>query len=133
MSSNVKPMTGVPWELSGAPRQLHQDSFGVPPPPRERKRTARGAGKQPVMGTGSKSALEPITERPQHLQTQYRQDAATSTSDLASQAIGLGQLGAGPGQGLNGQGQGAQDGGDGPKVGKAQINALAKMLSALRR
>lgn len=126
-------MTGVPWEVSGAPRQLHQDSFNAPPPPRERKRTARGVGKgkQPAPGTGSKSALEPITERPQHLQTQYRQDAATSTTDLASQAIG--QLGAGPGQGLNGQGQGGQDGGDGPKVGKAQINALAKMLSALRR
>jgi hypothetical protein len=126
-------MTGVPWELSGAPRQLHQESFGAPPPPRERKRAARGGGKckQPATGTGSKSALEPITERPQHLQTQYRQDAATSTTDLASQAIG--QLGAGPGQGLNGQGQAGQDGGDGPKVGKAQINALAKMLSALRR
>jgi len=125
-------MTGVPWELSGAPRQLHQDSFGIPVP-RERKRAARGAGKakQPATGTGSKSALEPITERPQHLQTQYRQDASTSTTDLASQAIG--QHGAGPGQGLNGQGQGGQDGGDGPKVGKAQINALAKMLSALRR
>lgn len=114
-------MTGVPWELSGAP--------GIPPVPRERKRAARGAGKgkQPATGTGSKSALEPITERPQHLQTQYRQDASTSTTDLASQAS------AGPGQGLNGQGQGGQDGGDGPKVGKAQINALAKMLSALRR
>lgn len=128
-------MTGVPWELSGAPRHLHQDGFGIPAVPRERKRAARGAGKgkQPAPGTGSKSALEPITERPQHLQTQtqYRQDASTSTTDLASPPIG--QLGAGPGQGLNGQGQGGQDSGDGPKVGKAQINALAKMLSALRR
>lgn len=133
-------MNGVPWELSGAPRQLHQkdmDIFGAPPPPRERKRAGRGGGKgkQPATVTGSKSALEPITERPQH---QYRQDAATSTTDLASQVQGQ-QLGAGHGQGSNGHGQGqtgpGQEGGEAPKLGKAQINSLAKklMLSALRR
>jgi hypothetical protein len=64
-----------------------------------------------------KSALEPINERPH----QVRQDAATSTTDLAVQV----QQGSGQGQG--------QDGGEAPKVHKAQINALAKMLSALRR
>ena len=125
-------MNGVPWELSGAPRQLHQkdmDIFGSPPVPRERKRAGRGGGKckQPTTGTGGKSALEPINERPQH-QAQYRQDAATSTTDLT--------VGGGPGQGLlHGQGQGGQqDGGEAPKAGKAQINnALAKMISALRR
>jgi len=125
-------MTGVPRELGGAPRQLHQmEVIRVPQPPRERKRSGRGGGKgkQPATGAGNKSALEPINERPQHqLQTQYRQDAATSTTDLASQALGQGA--GGPGQGSNGQGQ---DSGDAPKVGKAQINALAKMLSALRR
>jgi hypothetical protein len=56
---------------------------------------------------------------------QYRQDAATSTTDLTSQV----QTGAGHGQGQGGQ----QDSGEAPKVGKAQINALAKMISALRR
>jgi len=67
--------------------------------------------------------------RPQH-QAQYRQDAATSTTDLTVQGSG-----AGPGQGvLHGQGQGGQDCGETPKAGKAQINnALAKMISALRR
>lgn len=125
-------MTGVPWELSGAPRQLHQkemDIFGSPPPPRERKRAGRGGGKgkQTTTCTGGKSALEPINERPQH-QAQYRQDAATSTTDLGS--------GAGQGQGLlHSQGQGGQqDGGEAPKAGKARINsALAKMISALGR
>jgi len=124
-------MDGVPWELSGAPRQLHQkdmDIFGVPP---QRKRTGRGGGggkgKQPASGTTGKSALEPINERPQQ-QMQYRQDAATSTTDLQQQ-------GAGQGQGLHGQGQGGQDGSEAPRTGRAQINvsALHKMLSALRR
>jgi len=129
-------MNGVPWELSGAPRQLHQrdmDIFGPPPAPRERKRAARGGGKgkQPTTGTGGKIPLEPINERFQH-QVQCRQDAATSTTDLTSQGSG----GAGPGQGLllHGQGQGGQqDSRDAPKVGKAQNNALARVFSALRR
>ena len=121
----ILALNGVPWELSGAPRH-----FGSPPPARERKRAARGGGKckQPTAGTAGKSALEPINERPQH-QMQCRQDAATSTTDLTSQV----QAGAGQGQG-HGQGQGGQqDSGEPPKVGKAQINALAKMISALRR
>jgi hypothetical protein len=124
-------MNGVPWELSGAPRLPHQkemDIFGSPPPPRERKRAARGGGKckQATTGTGGKSALEPINERPQH-QTQYRQDAATSTTDLTSQVGGVGQ---GHGQGPGGP----QDSGDAPRAGKAQINnALARVISALRR
>jgi len=126
-------MNGVPWELSGAPRQLHQkdmDIFGVPPLPRERKRAGRGGGKgkQPATSTAGKSALEPINERPQ--QTQYRQDAATSTTDLASQTQG--QQGAGQGQGLQ-QGQGGGRDNGAPKMGRAQISALAKMLSALGR
>jgi hypothetical protein len=129
-------MNGVPWELSGAPRQLHQkemDIFGAPPQPRERKRAARGGGKgkQPATGTGGKSALEPITERPQH-HTQYRQDAATSTTDLATQSQG--QHGTGHVQGSHGQGLGGQDsgGGEAPKIGKAHANALAKILSFVR-
>jgi hypothetical protein len=66
---------------------------------------------------------------------QCRQDAATSTTDLTYQVQGS-QTGAVQGQGLllHGQGQGGQqDNGEAPKVGKAQINALAKMISALRR
>ncbi len=129
-------MTGVPWELGCAPRELHQkemDIFGAPPQPRERKRAGRGGkGKQPATSGGVKSALEPINERPHH--PQFSQDAATSTTDLAVQAQqGQQQQGSsGQGQGTQGQGQGP-DGGEAPKVHKAQINALAKMLSALRR
>lgn len=65
---------------------------------------------------------------------QCRRDAATSTTDLTYQVQGP-QTGAGQGQGLllHGQGGGQQDSGEPPKVGKAQINALAKMISALRR
>jgi len=123
-------MSGVPWELGCAPRELHQkesDIFGSPPQPRERKRAARGGGKgkQPVTSGGVKSALEPINERPHH-HAQFRQDAATSTTDLAVQGQQLGS-GLGQGQGPDGSGEAA------PKVHKAQINALAKMLSALRR
>jgi len=95
------------------------DIFGSPPQQRERKRAGRGKGKQPATSGGGKSALEPITERPQ----QIRQDAATSTTDLAAQEGGSGG---------SGQGQGQGDG-EAPRVHKAQINALAKMLSALRR
>ncbi|KAF8262881.1 kinase-like domain-containing protein [Lactarius quietus] len=118
---NVKILTGVPWELTCVPRELNQkdvDIFGSPPQQRERKRAGRGKGKQPAPSGGGKSALEPINERPQ----QIRQDAATSTTDLAAQEGGGG----------SGQGQGQGDG-EAPRVHKAQINALAKMLSALRR
>ena len=82
-------MTGVPWELGCAPRDLNEkgmDFFGAPPPQqrdRERKRAGRGKGKQPATSGGVKSALEPINERPHH---QIRQDAATSTTDLAATA-----------------------------------------------
>jgi hypothetical protein len=133
-------MTGVPWEVGGAPRQLHQkelDIFGAPPLPRERKRAARGGGKgkqSMTTVTGNKSALEPITERPPqlHVPLQYRQDAATSTTDLSMTQPQHGPVGHGQGSG------GAQDGGGGgggeaPKVAKAQINTLAKLLSTLRR
>jgi len=98
-------------DVFGAPAQQQQ------PRERERKRAGRGKGKQPATSVGVvKSALEPINERPHH---QIRQDAATSTTDLAAQE--------GSSAGLGG------DGSEAPRVHKAQINALAKMLSALRR
>ena len=50
---------------------------------------------------------------------QIRQNAATSTTGLEKQGSGVGQ------------GQG--DWGGAPRVHKAQINALAKMLTALMR
>ncbi|KAH9171195.1 kinase-like protein [Lactarius sanguifluus] len=111
-------MTGVPWELSGPPRELHQkgdmDIFGAPPQPRERKRAG-------TRREGQAACDERRGQDSGRMRRQARQD-------LAAEQQGSG----GQGQGTQGQGQGP-DGGDAPKVHKAQINALAKMLSALRR
>ncbi|KAJ7668422.1 hypothetical protein DFH06DRAFT_982908 [Mycena polygramma] len=106
---NVKIMNGVPWELDQLPRGQYPnpvgDIFGSPPvrQPRTRK------PKDLQLGT--------IVERPPASQKSpefQRRDAATSTTDLS--------------------GSPREEDGDGPKkVPKAQINALAKMLSALRR
>ncbi|KAJ7502808.1 hypothetical protein B0H11DRAFT_1906655 [Mycena galericulata] len=107
---NVKIMSGVPWELYQLPRGQYPsppsgDIFGAPPvrQPRTRK------PKDLQLGT--------IVERPPASQKSpefQRRDAATSTTDLG--------------------GSPRDEEGDGPKkVPKAQINALAKMLSALRR
>ncbi|KAJ6603129.1 hypothetical protein B0H10DRAFT_2079495 [Mycena sp. CBHHK59/15] len=106
---NVKIMNGVPWELHQLPRGQYSnpvgDIFGSPPvrQPRTRK------PKDLQLGT--------IAERPHASQKSpefHRRDAATSTTDLS--------------------GLPREEDGDGPKkVPKAQINALAKMLSALRR
>ncbi|OCH92460.1 kinase-like protein [Obba rivulosa] len=102
---NVKPMNGTPWELHELPRQMHQDPEKAEfGVPPVRKRRAPKAQDSP---------LSTISERPlPHSPVAQRQDAATSTTDLDH----LGDDGAGP-----------------RKVQKGQINALAKMLSALRR
>jgi len=103
-------MDGVPWELHQLPRGQHPnpvgDIFGSPPVRKARTRKPKDA------------TLDTITERPPNsaalkLESQ-RRDAATSTTDLS--------------------GLGGKEEGDGfKKVQKGQINALAKMLSALRR
>ncbi|KAF9237500.1 kinase-like protein [Melanogaster broomeanus] len=109
---NVKIMSGVPWELYELPRQLHPnpvgDIFGQPPPRKIRTRKPKD------------SKLDTISERPgapQKSPVRQRCDAATSTTDL------------------DGVREGSDAGSDGApkKVQKGQINALAKMLSALRR
>jgi hypothetical protein len=105
-------MNGVPWELGQLPRGQYPDPvgdiFGSPPvrQPRTRK------PKDLQLGT--------IAERPPAPQKspdfQRRDGATSSTSDLSIPASPR------------------EEDGDGPKkVPKAQINALAKMLSALRR
>jgi hypothetical protein len=112
---NIKLMTGVPWELDELPRQLHPnpvgDIFGSPPVRKQRIRKTKDA------------KLDTINERPGSngqktqamLQQQQRLDVATSTTDLSGTAFG-------------------KDEPESPKkVQKGQINALAKMLSALRR
>lgn len=103
-------MNGIPWELDQLPRGQYPnpvgDIFGSPPvrQPRTRK------PKDLQLGT--------IAERPPASQKSpefQRRDAATSTTDLS---------GSPP----------REEEGEGPKkVPKAQITALAKMLSALRR
>jgi hypothetical protein len=103
-------MTGVPWELNELPRGMHPnnptgDIFGAPPA--SRKQRVRKS-------QNSDFKLDTISERPGMAPKPQRLDASTSTTDLD----GLGDL----------------EGGASPKkVQKGQINALAKMLSALRR
>jgi len=110
---NVKIMSGVPWELYELPRQMHPnpvgDIFGRPPVRKQRTRKPKD------------SQLDTISERPgmpRDVPVHQRCDAATSTTDLDGIAR-----------------EGGRDGTDGSpkKVQKGQINALAKMLSALRR
>ncbi|KIJ67859.1 hypothetical protein HYDPIDRAFT_25325 [Hydnomerulius pinastri MD-312] len=109
---NVKIMSGVPWELYELPRQLHPnpvgDIFGQPPQRKPRTRKPKD------------SKLDTISERPgapQKPPIHQRRDAATSTTELETVR------------------EGSDAGSDGApkKVQKGQINALAKMLSALRR
>jgi len=88
------------------------DIFGSPPVRKPRTRKQKDV------------KLDTINERPANSASQkapqsQRRDASTSTSDLGGIARDNGK-----------------DDGDGPKKGmvqKAQINTLAKMLSALRR
>ena len=111
-------VTGTPWELYQLPRQMYPNpddaKFGGPP---TRKRRAN----KPKDIT-----LDTITERPLHpkspLGLGQRQDAATSTTDLDRGDSGN----------RDREGGDSRDGTP-RKVQKGQINALAKMLSALRR
>jgi hypothetical protein len=103
-------MDRMPWELDELPRSQHSnpvgDIFGSPPVRKQRTR------KPP-----KDLKLDTITERPtahgQRSPENLRRDASTSTTDL--------------GNGLTTDADGVR------KVQKSQINALAKMLSALRR
>ena len=104
-------MDRMPWVLDELPRSQHSnpvgDIFGSPPVRKQRTRKAPKDLK-----------LDTITERPTaHGQRSspenLRRDASTSTTDL--------------GNGLTTDADGVK------KVQKGQINALAKMLSALRR
>ncbi|PIL34178.1 hypothetical protein GSI_03889 [Ganoderma sinense ZZ0214-1] len=118
MPANVKFVTGTPWELYQLPRQMYPNpddaKFGGPP---VRKRR---------MNKPKDITLDTITERPPHSKSPLglgqRQDAATSTTDLDR----------GDGGNRDREGGDSHDGTP-RKVQKGQINALAKMLSALRR
>ncbi|KAG6820525.1 hypothetical protein H0H93_015998 [Arthromyces matolae] len=112
LPKNIKIMDGVPWELDELPRGQHPkpvgDIFGSPPARKQRTKK------------GKDVKLDTITERPQNaaagkLLGASRRDASTSTTDL------------------DGLGNGKDEGEGMKKVQRGQINALAKMLSALRR
>jgi len=105
-------MNGVPWELDQLPRAQHPnpagDIFGSPPVRKQRTRKPKDL------------KLDTINERPGQSAARIspddqRRDASTSTTDLGAPATGKDE-----GEGIK-------------KVQKGQINALAKMLSALRR
>lgn len=113
-------VTGTPWELDQLPRQMYgnpeEARFGQPPPPRKRRAPK---GKDSKLDSVNK--LDTINEWPAKspLGLGARSDAATSTTDLDR---------------VTSRNGGSEDDGSSPrKVQKGQINALAKMLSALRR
>lgn len=97
-------MNGIPWELTQAPRGLNPHADNLGGPPIRKQRTRKPKD----------LSLDTISERPhaQKAVESSKLDASTSTTDLS----GMGSDGDGP-----------------KKVPKGQINALAKMLSALRR
>ncbi|KAA1472792.1 kinase-like protein [Dentipellis sp. KUC8613] len=111
---NIKIMSGVPWQLGELPRQMHADPYGdniFGEPPNRKPRTRKPKAQAQGLGT--------IDERPggtpqRRLFVEDRADASTSTTDLGADSDGA-------------------DGSSPKKVQKGQINALAKMLSALRR
>lgn len=86
------------------PVALHV-KFSSPPQQRKRQKPKNASG------------LDTISERPPPAHAVVAVDASTSTTDLA----GVGAA------------EGAEDPASPRKVQKGQINALAKMLSALRR
>jgi len=120
---NVKLMHGVPWALDELPRQMRSDVngqmpqgdiFGGPPPPRRRKQQT------------TKPALDTITERPKVIRL--------GSSPLSGSVPQVHIMSEGSGSDTD-HDSGANDLHPDPapkKVQKGQINALAKMLSALK-
>lgn len=113
---HILALDGIPWELDQLPRGQYPnpvgDIFGSPP---VRKQRTRKPPKDLKLNTITEQPSGPASSQksPEHL----RRDASTSTTDLG---------GVGPNSGKD-DGEGVK------KVQKGQINALAKMLSALRR
>jgi len=111
MPKNVKIMAAVPWELGQLPRQMHMnpvgDIFGSPPPPRKPR------VRKP------KDTLDTISER---------------SGMPPRSAVPLSEIQEAMENHADPEEEGVEDEDGVPKkVQKGQINALAKMLSALRR
>lgn len=127
---NVKVMQGIPWELHELPRQMHikpeGDIFGKPPTSRKGGAAAGGTART----RKGKGPLEPISEQHAARAPAMRSDASTSTTDLS--AIIDDSASIAPSSLVEGDNSTSADVGP-KKVQKGQINALAKMLSALRR
>jgi len=109
---NIKIMSGVPWELGQLPRPMHPNPFGdIFGSPTARKPRMRKPEDQldTIVERSVKSprAAVPISESP---------EATESQLDLEQE------------EAVDEDGDGALK-----KVQKGQINALTKMLSALRR
>jgi hypothetical protein len=115
-------MHGVPWELDQLPRQQYHnptgDIFGAPPVRKQRTKKHKDV------------KLDTINERPAGSKgsESLRKDAMTSTTDLPVSPQGDSAATATKEEGVTEGGSGGVK-----KVQKGQINALAKMLSALRR
>lgn len=116
-------MEGVPWELNELPRGQHPnpvgDIFGKPPVRKPRTRKPKDLKLDTINERPPMSAAP--TSNSRKSPGFQRQDAATSTTDLGGVAA---RASAGGSEDSDWQNK---------KVQKGQINALAKMLSALRR
>lgn len=112
--SNVKDMSGIPWELHELPRQCHLDpqgyTFGPPP----KKARAPGASSLSTISEGRNGN---VAGTPPKLTVYTQAEAAVSASGLS------------PPQSPDA----TNPDGTPRKVNKGQITALAKMLSALKR
>lgn len=114
----VTVVTGTPWELNVLPRQMYRNpddvQFSAPPVRKPRRVPKSNLSESVGLGT--------ISERPHHKEPiAQRMDASTSTTELDTLARDRDRD-------SNGSHEGTPR-----KVQKGQINALAKMLSALRR
>lgn len=105
-------MNGVPWELDQLPRQMHPnpvgDIFGSPPAPRK---TRTRKPKDQLDTISERSGMSPRTAVP----VSEIEEAMRSNPDIIEEEEII------------------DEDGVPKKVQKGQINALAKMLSALRR
>ncbi|GJE95002.1 hypothetical protein PsYK624_111800 [Phanerochaete sordida] len=117
---NVKMVLGEPWELSELPRQMYPDPEKVQfssPPGRKRAQKPKNSNLDTISERPGPYAGLQTQQHPPATQAPVRMDASTSTSDLSRTAGDVD----------------AEDPSSPRKVQKGQINALAKMLSALRR
>ncbi|EKM53963.1 uncharacterized protein PHACADRAFT_257482 [Phanerochaete carnosa HHB-10118-sp] len=123
---NVKMVTGEPWELSELPRQMYPDPEKVQfsaPPTRKRAQKPKNSNLDTISERPGPYSTPQLPQHPPATQPPVRTDASTSTTDLSHTA------GSGDADTQESHGSASSP----RKVQKGQINALAKMLSALRR